>query len=86
MIILRLSTLETQNKWQRLGRAVSELEFITAIFSWLFNFLSRIAEPLMTLAVIYTIIVSGLPQAMVQGLYRTALAIMIGAPEVILPG
>lgn len=78
--------VEKQNKWQQLGNAVSELEFITSLFSWIFNFLSRIAEPLMTLAVIYTIIVSGLPQAMVPALYNAAMAIMIGSPEVILPG
>jgi hypothetical protein len=78
--------VEKQNKWRQLGNAVSELEFITSLFSWIFNFLSRIAEPLMTLAVIYTIIVSGLPQAMVPALYNAAMAIMIGSPEVILPG
>jgi hypothetical protein len=44
--------VEKQNKWRQLGNAVSELEFITSLFSWIFNFLSRIAEPLMTLAVI----------------------------------
>lgn len=77
---------EEQSKWKQLGDAVRELEVITALFSWLFNLLSRLAEPLMTLAVIYTIIVSGLPQTMVPALYNVALAVMIGAPEVILPG
>jgi hypothetical protein len=78
--------LGTQSKWQKLGRSINELEFITSTFSWIFNLLSRVAEPLMTLAVIYTIIVSGLPQTMVPALYNLALAVMIGAPEVILPG
>jgi hypothetical protein len=63
-----------------------ELEFITAIFTWLFNLLSRVAEPLMTLAVIYTIIVAGIPHAYLPALYNTAVAAMIGSPEIILPG
>src|SRR5258708_40070078 len=63
-----------------------ELEFITAIFTWIFNFLSRVAEPLMTLAVIYTIIVAGIPHAYQPALYNTAIAAMIGSPESILPG
>src|SRR5258708_217861 len=63
-----------------------ELEFITAIFTWIFNFLSRVAEPLMTLAVIYTIIVAGIPHAYQPALYNTAIAAMIGSPEIILPG
>jgi len=63
-----------------------ELECITAIFPWIFHFLSRVAEPLMTLAVIYTIIVAGIPHAYQPALYNTAIAAMIGSPESILPG
>src|SRR5258708_7822313 len=40
----------------------------------------------MTLAVIYTIIVAGIPHAYQPALYNTAIAAMIGSPESILPG
>ena len=40
----------------------------------------------MTLAVIYTIIVAGIPHAYQPSIYNTAIAVMIGSPEIILPG
>src|SRR5258708_21939183 len=84
--IQRRSMSEKQRKWQQFCHAVRELELITAIFTWVFNLLSRVAEPLMTLAVIYTIIVAGIPHAYQPAIYNTAMAVMIGSPEIILPG
>jgi hypothetical protein len=72
--------------WRRFWRAICDLHFITAFFTWLFLLLSRLAEPLMTLSAIYIILCAGIPQWKLDGLYNTGVAVMIGAPEVILPG
>jgi hypothetical protein len=72
--------------WRRLWRAICDLHFITAFFTWLFLLLSRLAEPLMTLSAIYIILCAGIPEWRLDGLYNTGVAVMIGAPEVILPG
>jgi hypothetical protein len=72
--------------WRRFWRAICELHFITAFFTWLFLLLSRLAEPLMTLSAIYIILCAGIPQWKLESLYNTGVAVMIGAPEVILPG
>jgi hypothetical protein len=71
---------------RRFWQAICELHFITAFFTWLFLLLSRLAEPLMTLSAIYIILCAGIPQWKLDGLYNTGVAVMIGAPEVILPG
>src|SRR5690242_6436287 len=72
--------------WRRFWRALCELRFITAFFTWLFLLLSRLAEPLMTLSAIYIILCAGIPQWKLESLYNTGVAVMIGSPEVILPG
>jgi hypothetical protein len=72
--------------WRRFWQAICELRFITAFFTWLFLLLSRLAEPLMTLSAIYIILCAGIPQWKLDGLYNTGVAVMIGSPEVILPG
>lgn len=66
--------------------ALKELKFITGFFGWLFLLMGRLAEPCMTLSAIYIVIEAGIPQASVSALHNIAVAIMISAPEVILPG
>ena len=68
--------------WQ----AVSDLQFISSFFSWFFMLLSRLAEPCMLLAVLYVIIEAGIPQVTTVPLHTIAVAVMIAAPEIILPG
>lgn len=72
--------------YQRLKTALYELEFVTSAFTWLFRLASRVAEPAMTIATIYVIIEAGVPAISVPVLHLLAIAIMISAPEVILPG
>ncbi len=66
--------------------AITELEFVTAFFTWLFMAASRLAEPLMSISAIYIILCAGIPTWKITGLYNTGEAIMIAAPEIILPG
>ena len=68
--------------WQ----ALKELQFISSFFSWFFMLLSRLAEPCMLLAVLYVVIEAGVPVVVVSSLHNLAVAVMIAAPEVILPG
>src|SRR5579883_282482 len=69
-----------------LWHALTGLDFITTFFTWLFLLFSRLAEPLMTLSAIYVIICAGIPTWEQPTIYNTALAVMIAAPEIILPG
>jgi len=69
-----------------LWQAIKELEFISSFFSWLFMLCSRLAEPCMLLATIYIIIEAGISGAAVPALHNLSVAIMIAAPEIILPG
>lgn len=76
-----------KRKWRREAwKVLTELEFITAFFTWLFMAASRLAEPLMSLSAIYIILCAGIPAWNVSRLYELSLAFMIAAPEVILPG
>src|SRR5258707_8254567 len=70
----------------RFWQAIKELHFITAFFSWFFMLLSRLAEPCMLLAVLYVIIEAGIPQVASETLHNLSVAVMIAAPEIILPG
>src|SRR5258708_37094060 len=70
----------------RFWQAIKELQFISAFFSWFFMLLSRLAEPCMLLAVLYVIIEAGIPQVTTATLHTIAVAVMIAAPEIILPG
>jgi hypothetical protein len=86
-----MSTIPPQQRLQpstfeSIWMVLTELHFITRFFTWLFKLLSKCAEPLLTLAAIYVIISAGVPTFKVPAIYAVALAIMIGAPEVILPG
>lgn len=69
-----------------LWQAIKELEFISSFFSWLFMLCSRLAEPCMLLATIYIIIEAGISSAAMPALHNLSVAIMIAAPEIILPG
>lgn len=70
----------------RFWQTIKELQFITSFFSWFFMLLSRLAEPCMLLAVLYVIIEAGIPQVAMVTLHTIAVAVMIAAPEIILPG
>ncbi|HKF38482.1 MAG TPA: hypothetical protein VKB35_16415, partial [Ktedonobacteraceae bacterium] len=70
----------------RFWTAVQELHFISSFFSWFFMLLSRLAEPCMLLAVLYVIIEAGIPQVATPTLHNLSVAVMIAAPEIILPG
>lgn len=82
MIIQQQQTTNRRTFWQHLD----ELEFVTAAFTWLFRLMSRVAEPLMTLATIYVIVEAGVPSVSIAWLHFLAVALMISAPEIILPG
>jgi hypothetical protein len=66
--------------------AILELDFITSFFTWFFKLLNRLSEPTLTLAAIYVIISAGVPAAKITLAYEIAVAIMISAPEILLPG
>ena len=70
----------------RVWQGITELEFVTAFFTWLFMAASRLAEPLMSISAIYIIICAGIPAWKVDALYNSGMAVMIAAPEIILPG
>ncbi len=48
--------------------------------------LSRLAEPCMLLAVLYVVVEAGIPVVATATLHNLAVAVMIAAPEIILPG
>jgi|GEM_PF-5105532 len=68
--------------WQ----AIQRLDFISAFFSWAFMLAARLAEPTMLLSAIYVILEAGIPALALTWLHNLALAAMIAAPEIILPG
>ena len=70
----------------QLLHAIQELQFISAFFSWFFMLLTRLAEPCMLLAVLYVVIEAGIPVVATATLHNLAVAVMIAAPEIILPG
>jgi hypothetical protein len=72
--------------WAGLWDALTSLQFITSFFGWFFMLLSRLAEPLMSLSAIYIIICAGIPQWKLDDVYNIGVAVMIAAPEIILPG
>jgi hypothetical protein len=70
----------------RFWHAIAELQFISSFFSWFFLLLSRLAEPFMLLSVLYVVVEAGIPAASSPALHNLAVAVMIAAPEIILPG
>lgn len=60
--------------------------YTTRFFTWLFRQLSAVAESLMSLSAIYIIIQTAIPVLSTPAAKNTAIAIMVGAPELILPG
>src|SRR5260370_30868834 len=81
-----LRTPNTGSRYERIPVWLRDLDFVTDGFTWLFRLLSRGAEPLMTLSTIYVIIEAGVPAVSLPWLHAIAVAIMISAPEIILPG
>lgn len=69
-----------------IGQHIADLEFVTALFSWLFMFLTRLSEPFLMLATIYIICETAVPSLHSAAWENTALAIMVTAPEFVLPG
>ena len=72
--------------WPSVRDELARLDFLSRFFTWVFMLLSRLAEPLMTLSAIYIAVEAGLPRLSLVGLHETAVAVMIAAPEIILPG
>lgn len=81
-----MAAVPQQRKAADFWQALSDLEFVTAFFTWLFRLMSRLAEPLMTLAAIYIIIEAGVPLVSVPVPHWLSVALLISAPEIILPG
>lgn len=79
-----------QSQWQAYRQELHSLAFITRGGNWLFLLLSRLAEPLMFLSVLYVIAETILPALFVSSLLMTlsriCLIILNLAPEIILPG
>lgn len=65
---------------------IISLEFVTTFFSWLFMLLTRLSEPFLMLATIYIICETAVPSLHSAAWENTALAIMVTAPEFVLPG
>jgi len=82
----QIATTEKVDTVSRLWHAIQELQFISSFFSWFFMLLSRLAEPCMLLAVLYVVIEAGIPVVATVTLHNLAVAVMIAAPEIILPG
>lgn len=72
--------------WAVFWSALTSLQCITSFFGWFFMLLSRLAEPLMSLSAMYIIVSAGIPQWKLDSVYNIGVAVMIAAPEVILPG
>ena len=72
--------------WARVWKGLNDLEFVTNSFTWLFRLMNRLAEPMMTLSAIYIIIEAGVPLVSVPVLHWLSVALLISAPEIILPG
>src|SRR5690242_8584050 len=83
---LSTSTPTRSHRYERIPAWLRDLDFVTDGFTWLFRLLSRGAEPLMTLSTIYLIIEAGVPAVSLPWLHALAVAIMVSAPEIILPG
>jgi hypothetical protein len=70
----------------RLPAWLRDLQFVTDFFSWLFALLTRLAEPCMLLCTLYLVAEAGVRSLSQPVLHNLAVAIMICAPEVLLPG
>jgi hypothetical protein len=77
---------EQRGFWRAVREEVARLEFLSRFFTWFFMLLSRLSEPLMTLSAIYIAVEAGLPAIAVAALHDSTVAVMIAAPEIILPG
>jgi hypothetical protein len=82
----QIASTEKVDTVSQLWHAIKELQFISSFFSWFFMLLSRLAEPCMLLAVLYVVIEAGIPVVATATLHNLAVAVMIAAPEIILPG
>lgn len=74
------------SRYKNIPAWLRELFFVTDFFSWLFALLSRLAEPLMLLSVLYVIAEQGVPAIATPALHNLSVGIMICSPEIILPG
>jgi hypothetical protein len=82
-----MATIVNQPQARRnMWRALKELDFLSAFFSWFFMLLTRLSEPLMLLATLYIVAEAGVPAIALPAVHNLAIGVMITAPEIILPG
>ncbi len=81
-----INPMQPPSRWAMLWAAIGSLQFITSFFGWFFMLLSRLAEPLMSLSAMYIIVSAGIPAWKLDDVYNIGVAVMIAAPEIILPG
>ena len=83
-------TTQVPTRREIIKQELATLAFITRGGNWLFLLLSRLAEPLMFLSVLYVIAETVLPSLfkahMLLGISSACIIILNTAPEVILPG
>ena len=65
---------------------IAEPHFITLLTIWLIKNVARLVEPLLLAAGVYTLLAKGIPDWNQPWLYNLSLSVMIGAPDVIMPG
>src|SRR5579875_3705510 len=77
-------------QWENVKQELSSLQCITRAGNWLFLLLSRLAEPLMFLSVLYVVSETVLPAIFkapfFTGVSFASVIILNTAPEVIAPG
>jgi hypothetical protein len=72
--------------WSEFLDGIIRLDKLSSVFSWLFMLAARLAEPVMLLSVMYVIAEAGVPSLSSTLLQDIAVAALITAPEIILPG
>src|SRR5579872_6097832 len=72
--------------WSEVIDGFIRLDKLSSVFSWLFMLAARLAEPVMLLSVMYVIAEAGVPSLGSVLLQDIAVAALITAPEIILPG
>lgn len=69
-----------------MAKELRELNFLNVWFNWFFKLLAILSEPFMLIATIYIVIESGIPAFANPTVHFLAIAVMLSAPEIILPG
>lgn len=79
-------TNPNEQGWLAVGKALKDLNFLNVWFNWFFKLLAILSEPFMLIATIYIVIESGIPAFASPVAHFLSIAVMISAPEIILPG